>query len=89
LGIIKLAFEYNKKDHLVRTHQTVNVIAGSLQGDWLELGVTHLSANSRMGYFLWLNVRIETTNAAKVTANINASNTDTGTTLRVLENIQL
>ncbi len=30
-----------------------------------------------MGYFLWLNDRIDTTNAANVTANINASNTDT------------
>ena len=33
-----------------------------------------------MGYFLWLNDRIDTTNAAKVIAIINASNTDTGTT---------
>ena len=29
-----------------------------------------------MGYFLWLNDRIDTINAANVTANINASNTD-------------
>ena len=33
-----------------------------------------------MGYFLWLNDRIDTTNAANVIAIINASNTDTGTT---------
>jgi len=31
-----------------------------------------------MGYFLCLNDNIATTNAAKVTANINASNTDIG-----------
>ncbi len=41
------------------------------------VGVTHLSSNSRMGYFLWLNERIETTNAANAIAIINASNTDT------------
>lgn len=33
-----------------------------------------------MGYFLWLNERIDTINAANVPANINASNTVTGTT---------
>ena len=33
-----------------------------------------------MGYFLWLNDRIDTTNAAQVIAIINASNTDTATT---------
>jgi len=40
------------------------------------VGVTHLSANSRMGYFLWLKDRIDTINAANDNANINASNTD-------------
>jgi len=30
-----------------------------------------------MGYFLWLNERIVTTNAANAIATINASNTDT------------
>lgn len=33
-----------------------------------------------MGYFLWLNERIDTINAANETANINPSNTVTGTT---------
>ncbi len=33
-----------------------------------------------MGYFLWLNDSIITTKVANVTANINASNTDIGTT---------
>ena len=33
-----------------------------------------------MGYFLCLNVSIDITNAAKATANINASNTDTSIT---------
>ena len=72
---MKLEFEYNKKDRLVVEHQTINVTAGSLQGDWLEQVVTHLSANSRMGYFLWLNESTRTINVAKATANIIASNT--------------
>lgn len=38
--------------------------------------ITHLSSNSRMGYFLWLNESINTINVANVTANINPSNTD-------------
>ena len=44
--------------------------------------VTHLSSNSRMGYFLflWSNESINTINVANATANISASNTDIGTT---------
>jgi len=33
---MKSDIEYNKKDRLVRIHQTIEVIAGSLQGDWLD-----------------------------------------------------
>lgn len=36
-------------------HKTVKVIVGFLQGDWLEQAVTHLSSNSRMGYFFVMN----------------------------------
>ena len=57
-------------------HQTIKVIAGSLQGDWLRQVVTHLSSNSRMGYFLWSIESTRTINVAKATANIIASNTD-------------
>jgi len=56
-------------------HQTVNVKAGSLQGDWLRQVVTHLSSNSRMGYFLWLNESTRTINVANALANIITSNT--------------
>jgi len=56
-------------------HQTINVKAGSLQGEWLGQAVTHLSSNSRMGYFLWLNESTRTIIVAKATANIIASNT--------------
>ena len=62
-------------------HQAAKYNRWFPQGDWLvDIGLTHLSSNSRMGYFLWLNERIDTINTAKVTANINASNTVTGTT---------
>ena len=40
--------------------------------------MTHLllPTNSRVGYFLWLNERIDTTNTAKEIAIIAVSNTD-------------
>jgi hypothetical protein len=41
--------------------------------------VTHLVLNSRVGYFLWLNERIDTTNTAKEIAIIAVSNTDMAT----------
>ena len=65
------------------SHRSINAIAGSQQGDQhLQSGINpSLRAfNSRMGYFLWLNASIITTNVAKVIANINDSNTDIGTT---------
>ena len=61
-------------------HQTFNYNSGSLNGIGWLIGLTHLCPNSRMGYFFLLNDRITTTNVAKATANINASNNDTGTT---------
>jgi hypothetical protein len=33
---MKSDIEYIKKYRLMRKHQTVEVIAGSLQGDWLD-----------------------------------------------------
>jgi len=35
---MKSDIEYNKKDHLVLLHQTVDIIAGSLQGGLARIG---------------------------------------------------
>jgi len=57
-------------------HQVVNNNSWSLQEDWLQdSNNPSVPANSRMGYFLFTDVSIDTTNAANATANINASYT--------------
>ena len=50
------------------SHRSINAIEGSLQGDRhlrVELTQSLRASNSRMGYFLWLNVSIITINVAK------------------------
>lgn len=61
---------------MMLVHQSVNIIVDFLQRFWL-LRVSNAS-EPLIGYFLWLNERIEAIKAANATANIHASNTVTG-----------
>ena len=48
---MKLENEYNKKDHLMVRHQTINVTAGSLQGGLARLGSNPSERKLKDGLF--------------------------------------
>lgn len=59
-------------------HHAVSVIASPYKGIGKFVGLTinpSEPSTQRMGYFFWLKESTDTINAAKVTANINVSDT--------------